>query len=75
MGEDVSHFGIELVAPNRDPNTTDCFHILIKPLIPSAEKRYVVRFTRRGPDMDAMLTKFAGTEDVLRRLIRRIERS
>jgi len=75
LGEDVSNFGIELVSPNKDPNTAEWFHILIKPLIPSAVKRYVVRFTWRGPDVDAMLSKFAKTEDILRRLIRRIERS
>jgi hypothetical protein len=75
LGEDVSPFGIELVPPNKDPNDAEWFHIHIRPLIPSAAKRYSVRFIWRGPDMEGMLSKFAKTEDILRQMIRRIETS
>lgn len=75
LGEDVSHFGIELVSPNRDPNTAEWFHIIIKPFVPSAAKRYVIRFLWRGPDVEGMLSKFSQIEDILRKLIRKIERS
>ena len=75
LGEDVSHFGIELVPPNRDPNTAEWFHITINPFVPSAAKRYVFRFLWRDPDVEGMLSKVAHTEDILRKLIRKIERS
>jgi hypothetical protein len=75
LGEDVSNFGIELVSPNRDPNIAEWFHIDIKPLVPSAAKRYLVRFIWRGPDVKGMLSKFAKIEEILRQLIRRIEKS
>jgi hypothetical protein len=74
LEEDVSHFGIELVSPNRDPNTAEWFHITIRPFVPSPA-RYLIRFLWRGSDVEGMLSKVAHTEDILRKLIRKIERS
>ena len=73
LGEDVVNFGVQMVPPNRDPNAPEWFHIYLDPLIPSANKRYHFRFVWRGADMEKMLNNSAKAEDMLRRLIKKIE--
>ncbi len=73
IGSDVVNFGIQLAPPNRDPNNPEWFHIHVGPHIPSAARRYYVRYTWRGANTEQLIKKFADVDDTVRRLIARIE--
>lgn len=73
LESDAVNFGVQLVPPNKDPNTPDWFHIYLEPLIPSAARRYHVRCIWRDTDVEQLLKKFAKIDDTLQNLIKKIE--
>ena len=72
LGEDVTNYGLQL-APPKDPNDPDWFHIYIDPLIASSSTRYHVRWIWRGQDLKKFLGKFEEVNDLLDKLISKIE--
>jgi len=73
VGSDVTNFGVHLVPPNKDPNDPEWFEIDVGPLIPSAARRYHVRYIWRGADTEQLIKKFADVNDTVRKLIAKIE--
>ena len=69
----ISNFGVQLVTPNKDPNDPEWFQFIIDPLIPSASKRYRIRCVWRGVDIKRLLKEFSRINNMLLRLINKLE--
>lgn len=73
LEENVTDFGLHLVPPNKDPNNSAWFHLIIEPHVSSSKKRYRIRWIWRGTDTEKLLKKFSKVDETLQRLISKIE--
>ncbi len=73
VGSDVINFGFDLVPSNIDPNGVEWFEIKLEPLFATATKRYHFTYLKRGSDLDKMLIDVAKADDILKKLISKIE--